>query len=238
MGAGASADGAAAKQAAPAWIEQISEDELREFCLQVSEDTRGRLRAALEGQEAAAINISTPRPADEKKPSSSTRAKGTAIKSPTLTPRGQKEAKHWLKLVRADPFALEGASTELKADRSFVLDAVKQNGNTLKHASEVLQADREVVLVAVKKTGSSLRHAVESLRAEREVVLAAVRQDGRALQYASKDLKADTGIVMAAVQQNSSTLQYASAELRGDREFIRAAVQSDDKKAQLVGGIR
>ena len=49
---------------------------------------------------------------------------------------------------------------------------------------------------------------------------------------------ADTGIVMAAVQQNSSTLQYASAELRGDREFIRAAVQSDDKKAQLVGGIR
>lgn len=150
-------------------------------------------------------------------------------------------------------FAFEYAAMELRSDRDFVLDLVKQTGYALEYASEDLRADREIVLAAairdeqallystderfcadrdfilelVKQNGEALEYAAEELRADREIVLAAVGQAGWALNYAADDLRADREVVLAAVSQSGWTLKYAADELRADREIFLAAVSGD-----------
>ena len=62
--------------------------------------------------------------------------------------------------------ALYHTSETLKADKNFILQAVRQNGIALKHASETLKADKEVVLEAVKKHSMFVYYATDTLRGD------------------------------------------------------------------------
>ena len=149
--------------------------------------------------------------------------------------------------------ALLFASRELWADRGFLQEAVRQNGNALRYATDAdpeLEADRELVLEAVRQNGNAIRHASKELWVDREVVLEAVRQNGNTLRFVTEvdyKLKNDREVVLAAVAAQGSwgekllpngqlvpnhgsgfndALKYASRELRADREVVLAAVQA------------
>ena len=70
---------------------------------------------------------------------------------------------------------LQVASEELKRDRDFVLEAVKQNCNAIKYASEELKNDREIVLEAVKQNSRVLKYISEKLRNDRKFILEVVK---------------------------------------------------------------
>jgi Domain of unknown function (DUF4116) len=127
--------------------------------------------------------------------------------------------------IHKNGLLLEYASDELKADREYVLAAVRQNGWALQFASAALRADREVVLEGVRKDGRALYYASAALKADREVVLAAVRRNGYALPYVSYSLKADREVVLAAVRQNGNALECAHPDLRADEEVVLEAVK-------------
>eukprot|EP01049_Picozoa_sp_SAG25_P022189 SAG25_NODE_8684_length_409_cov_0.838710_1_plen_113_part_01 len=104
---------------------------------------------------------------------------------------------------------LKYASTELKADRKFVMAAVAQNGLALKHVSAKLQADRKVVLAAIPSSmvwcGSVSTSVLES--DPPKVDQRAFEQEGLEnyviyvdylLEYVSEELKADREIMLAA----------------------------------------
>ena len=54
-----------------------------------------------------------------------------------------------LRTLERNPFALEFASDELRADYAVVTRAVSVDGMTLQYAASCLQGDREVVLLAI-----------------------------------------------------------------------------------------
>ena len=120
-----------------------------------------------------------------------------------------------------------------KADRDFLLKALKEDGQLLKRAAKTLQADREVVLVAVKAFGRALQYAAEPLQADREIVLAAVKRSCaisvRApiqtwlLKHAPKSIKSDREIVFAAVKEDPGALNESSEELQQDEELRNIA---------------
>eukprot|EP00754_Rhynchopus_humris_P031208 Rhum_TRINITY_DN15323_c0_g6::Rhum_TRINITY_DN15323_c0_g6_i1::g.150785::m.150785 len=86
--------------------------------------------------------------------------------------------------VKKDGCALQRVSERLRADKSFVLKAVEQNGLALEYASALLRDNEEVVGAAVRSFWGALRFASERLRADESLVLTAVEQDGTALYYA------------------------------------------------------
>lgn len=104
------------------------------------------------------------------------------------------------KNFRIDACPLIYASDELKQDKEFVLEVVRQNGSTLKY-TDYFKQDKEVVLEAVRGNGFALEYAAEELRGNKEVVLEAVQKSGYALMYASPELKNDKEIVMTALNQ-------------------------------------
>jgi hypothetical protein len=105
-------------------------------------------------------------------------------------------------LLAAKRHVMEWASEELRNNRAFVLEAVKQNGLELQFASKQFRNDKQVVLEAVKQDGDAIRYASEQLKNDKDIVLEAVKQNGLALYYASEQLKNDKDIVLEAVKQN------------------------------------
>ena len=131
-----------------------------------------------------------------------------------------------LAMVKQDGVrVLEFASEGLRADKDFMLAAMKQDGFPLQFASEELKADKDFMLAAVKQLGFALRFASDELKADKEVVLAAVKQHGFALEFASEELKADKEVVLAAVKQDGvRVLEFASEELKNDWSLKAAAM--------------
>jgi CxxC motif-containing protein len=132
-----------------------------------------------------------------------------------------------LEAVREMGMYFAHASDELKADKEVVLEAVKKSGWVLEYASAVLKADKEVVFEAVRENAGALKYASEELKADKEVVLEAVKQSGWLLEQASDELKADKEVVTQAVKQAGGALRFASDELKTDKKLVLEAVKQD-----------
>jgi len=63
---------------------------------------------------------------------------------------------------------LREAKPGVKANREFVLAAVKRNGLALDYAAKPLKANKEIVLAAVANTGRALRYAAASAKADKK----------------------------------------------------------------------
>ena len=75
--------------------------------------------------------------------------------------------------------AVKHAASVLKADRKFMFEAVKKNGNSLGFAAREHKGVRKAVLEAVDQIGNSLEHAAPELNANRKFVLEAMRRNVR-----------------------------------------------------------
>ncbi len=142
-----------------------------------------------------------------------------------------------LKAVKDYGGALEYADKSLKADREFMLECIKKFGyrcSALEYADKNLKADREFVFAAVKKVSYWLEYAAKNLKADRELVLKAVKDYGGALEYAAKSLKADREVVLAAVKTYGGALEHAGKNLKADREVVFAAVKQDADALQYA----
>jgi len=116
--------------------------------------------------------------------------------------------------------AIERAPESLRADRDFMLQVVRENGEALQYASPDLRRDRGVVLEAVRQNGFALQFAATDLRGDADLVLEAVRQTGLALQFATQDLRSNREIVTEAVRQSGWALEYAAPELHQDPSLM------------------
>jgi hypothetical protein len=117
-------------------------------------------------------------------------------------------------------FALDPASTEIKADRAMVLKAVSYNGAMLQSAAMELRSDKEFVLEAIKVQGGALAGATDDIKADREIIMQAAQLgQGSAMQGASPALLADKELVIEAAKLDPSAIKYADENLRNDRDF-------------------
>lgn len=137
-------------------------------------------------------------------------------------------------------------------DKEIVMQAVKNDGNSLEFAGEKLKNDRDVVMEAVQKNGKTLRFVGKELKNNEEVIMQAVCQNIEAfefvsmqfkendnfmkntikicnggLKYASENLKKDRNFIIELVKINGMELAYASKELREDKEVCLSAIDQD-----------
>ena len=107
-------------------------------------------------------------------------------------------------------------------NEEFVLEAVKQDGDSLYYASTRLQDNGQIVLEAVKKNGLSLYFASYRLKDNEQIVLEAVKQDGDSLYHASKRLQDNEQFVLEAVK-NSNDIEHFW------KNFISEKMQKNSK---------
>jgi len=76
-------------------------------------------------------------------------------------------------ILNNHPPALKFATGSVRANGSFVLEAVKNNGNVLEFAPHQFREDKEIVLAAVKTTPGSLKFALGNLAHDDDCLAAA-----------------------------------------------------------------
>jgi len=82
-----------------------------------------------------------------------------------------------LKALEVDRnFSIEYVSEELKADKEFVLEAIKRRPNSIKYASEKLRTNREFILEAVRQTPIVMNLVIETFKDDREIAIEALRR--------------------------------------------------------------
>jgi hypothetical protein len=82
------------------------------------------------------------------------------------------------------------------------MEAVKRSilGSPLQYASEELKCDREFVLEAVKEYGRVLKCVIEGCSGDKKSLMEAVKKDKGPLHYASEELKGDCAFVLEAMR--------------------------------------
>ena len=111
---------------------------------------------------------------------------------------------------------MDHASSHLKSNRSFVLQAMKANEDILRYVADEIRNDRHVILEAVKRNGTALHYAGLRLRDDLAVVLTAVRQSRLALGWASweQQKRIRSMVMMAGVNR------YMRCQARDDPKLL------------------
>ena len=118
----------------------------------------------------------------------------------------------------------------------IVIEAVRQNGDSLLFASEILRGEKRVVIEAVKNDGMSLRFASKELKDDDDVVMTAVSNYGGSLSYASNRLKQDEAIVNKAILTDPSCIRFAvgNSHIETDIKTVTEAVKQNGMSLQLL----
>jgi hypothetical protein len=124
---------------------------------------------------------------------------------------------------------LEVASTELRADRDIVMQAVARWGGALESAATKLQADREVVEAAVRWNGNALRWASQSIIGDKSFVRWAINSGFNMFQMLPERLRKDESIGKAAVRRSISYLHSLHPSMKSNREVMSAAINKQRK---------
>ncbi|KAF0979254.1 hypothetical protein FDP41_001597 [Naegleria fowleri] len=155
------------------------------------------------------------------------------------------------------------ASKKLLEDKTFILEALKYDPDTLKIVekdivdSEILRQaaqypfnisieafpafdeltnDKKFILTIVKRAGYVLKYASLEVRndRDREIVQEALKQNAIAFSLASTSLKKDRELVLEAVKYNTSVFKYTSPELKNDKEFVLKIVHQNGETLQFA----
>ena len=140
-------------------------------------------------------------------------------------PEARADKEFVLEAIKKYKYSLEGASEDLRNDKEVVMQAVKKNGSALRNASEELQQDKDFIMEAVSNNKYTLGW-VKPEAQDKEVVLAALAKDEGALKFASEDLRKNKEVVLKGVSDAGYNLQFASEALRNDRDVVLAAVKN------------
>ena len=160
-----------------------------------------------------------------------------------ISPKLKKDKSVFLTAIKAeaeDPngyhsnISLKYADDSLKADKAFMLKALKIDGSLLSYADKTLKEDFDIALTAVTSNGLALADVPAPLSKNRQIVLAAVKQDGNAINVVDESLRTDREIVLAAVsakskssQRENEALKHISQTFKQDKQIVLAAVRAN-----------
>eukprot|EP01052_Picozoa_sp_SAG31_P028881 SAG31_NODE_2825_length_5038_cov_2.170277_8_plen_305_part_00 len=116
----------------------------------------------------------------------------------------------------------------LTSDHTFMLEAVKNDGNVLAQVSEALIGNRakyrDLVLAACRQNGSAINHCRDAALCADDQIIATAANSAQQLQLYEKAVAL---AVIARSPSDRSLLAVATSELQADREVVRAAVTAD-----------
>ncbi|CAK8998772.1 unnamed protein product [Durusdinium trenchii] len=131
--------------------------------------------------------------------------------------------------------ALKYISSDLKADQTIVLDAIKYSGKVFADAAPDLRNDKDFLLKALSVHGGAMCGAPDSMRSDKAFLLEAAKAGkGAAMQGASLALREDRNFVLEMAVHDAEAYRYASEDLLNDKDFAVAVAKRNGKALKFM----
>ena len=129
---------------------------------------------------------------------------------------------------------LEDMSADLKSDYDFILNAVKNHGESLKYASDSIKDNRIVVLEAIRPTDikavlkneNAIAHASRKLLNDKSFILEALTVNAKIYPFLDEVFKEDFEIIKHTIKSNPKVFEKLSEKYRGNFEIAKLAISA------------
>jgi len=131
---------------------------------------------------------------------------------------------------------------KIRADKEYMIQAVKQDGYLLSYASDELRNEKETVSTAITADNNgdlAVRSIGDELMNDKEFILNAMEiVDEKTvkdiLMMANDELQNDKDVVLKAVGRNGFALKYASKEMKNDKDVVLKSVKQNGFAIEVV----
>lgn len=154
-----------------------------------------------------------------------------------------------LKALSNNPEEMQFVSNTLKADKTFILEALRERGFAtgdrsaiFAHCSDDLKRDKEFIRdilmeFHVQNYGIIMENQMADIQEDDEFMRNVIfdKRTAGLLKYSSDRLRGDKELILRVNPQDARAIQYASEELQNDREFLLQLVCENENTARFIG---
>ncbi|MDX2345830.1 MAG: DUF4116 domain-containing protein [Legionella sp.] len=147
------------------------------------------------------------------------------------------DAEMVLQMIAHGDELMQHASSELKGDQAFAMQAVSVDLNAFRFLSESLQTDREVIEAALRYNSRVFYDLPDEMKNDRALILIALngQESTSVFEILPEQFLDDKEIILLMVSQDGLFLQCASDRLRRDKAVIDTAIaQNPDAKHYAI----
>ena len=124
-----------------------------------------------------------------------------------------------IEAIQTCEYVLAFISDELKKDRDFAIEVVKNSPLGILLMDSSFQDDKELALESVKINGLSIGGFSERLKNDLDIAIAALKNDEKSYEFIGDKIKKDEKFVMAAKQENLD-LEYIEETIENTKNVI------------------
>ena len=118
------------------------------------------------------------------------------------------------------------SSTHFRNDKSFMLDAIRQNKDAIKYLRySGFTLDKPFILETVRIDGRVLEFAPSNFTDDKEIVLEAIKSNSYAFKYASLRLRNDKEVVFEAIKKNPTMFKFAGNSIKTNKDILIKAIK-------------
>ena len=153
-----------------------------------------------------------------------------------------------LKALSNNPKEMQFVSNTLKADKTFILEALRQRGFAtgdrsaiFAYCSDDLKKDKEFIHdilmeFHIQDYGIIMENQFADIQEDDEFMRKVIfdKRAAGLLKYSSDKLRGDKELILRVNTQNGSVIQYASEELQNDREFALQLICSNEHASRYI----
>lgn len=136
-------------------------------------------------------------------------------------------------LHHATPFPFDEIDAELKNNRDFIINAVKESLwllHQLKLKQEKLKIFIEEEIVSLQDS-----EVIEKIQHDRELMMVAIIKNAEIIKKAAPTLLADRQFIIRALQENNKIFQYLDEDKRNDQKLLNIAIQDNPENIKHAG---
>ena len=124
-------------------------------------------------------------------------------------------------------------SNTIRANKSLIFMACKQNIHAFIHIPIKLLYDKELMIDLIKINGNILKYMTATFKKDKDIGLHAVQSNGLLISLLSSKLQSDIDIVNAAINNNGLSLQYVHKKYKVNKELVLKAASNNINALQF-----
>eukprot|EP01080_Neovahlkampfia_damariscottae_P011996 gene11996-5396_t len=148
----------------------------------------------------------------------------------------KKDKTFWSEILRENGQVLKFLSHEMQNDQKLVFEAVKNDINAIQFCSKELKNNANYMMKILSNSCSGLKYLPKNMKENQDLILKILCESNQPemLKYVSPKLLENKKFVVKLININPHSLKYVSKFLQGDVEILKLCLDKDPLTLEII----